>query len=252
MKQNVKIVFDRKKQSATRGTGKIELYIYLSRTETKWETVGDSDVDSWETTAQSRHIQAKVKHYEQIINAMKMLGEEMTIKNFNEHIFQAQHPSKSDEKVLYKGNDLRQDFIAYCRESLEKEDLRKNSIKNFHVVFDAVEESGILKTFADLTPANIIAFDAWLHRQNNKTDYTIYGYHKKVHKYTRQLWRLEMIASDPYAHVKFNKGSNKERIPLLEEELFKLREADCNGRLERARDLFVFMAYTFLLKSYKI
>ena len=32
MKQNVKIVFDRKKQSATRGTGKIELYIYLSST----------------------------------------------------------------------------------------------------------------------------------------------------------------------------------------------------------------------------
>ena len=246
MKQNVKIVFDRKKQSAKTGKGKIELYIYLSRAETKWETVDEAEVDKWEVAALSRNIQAKVKHYEQIINAMKMLGEEMTIENFNQHIFTAKNPSTPKEDVLFNGNDLRQSFVEYCREALAKEDLAKNSIKDHNVVLNAVEESGILKTFADLTPANVIAFDAWLHRQNNKTDYTIYGYHKKVHKYTRQLWRLQMISSDPYDHVKFPKGSNKERVPLIEEELIKLREAKLTGHLGNARDLFIFMAYTGL------
>ena len=201
MKQNVRIVFDRKKQSSKNGRGKIEVYVYLSRAEYKWETVGDADVDQWEVVAQSRNIQAKVKHYEQIINAMKMLGEEMTIENFNQHIFQAKTPSTPKENVLYNGTDLRQSFVEFCRESIEKEDLRPNSLKGFKVVFDSLETSGILRTLADLTPANVNAYDAWLHSQNDKSDYTIHGYHKKVHKYTRLLWRLQMISSEPIFHL---------------------------------------------------
>ncbi len=58
MKQNVKLVFDRKKQVAETGSGKIELCIYLARREVKWETVGTSDLENWEVVAQSRNIQA--------------------------------------------------------------------------------------------------------------------------------------------------------------------------------------------------
>ena len=246
MKKNVKVVFDRKNQAAKTGTGKIEICIYLSREERKWETVGTADVETWEVVAQNKNILAKVKHYEQVINAMRMLGEELTVENFNKHIFQAKAPSKPDEKVLFNGNDQRQSFVEFCREHIEKENLRPNSLKGFNVVFDSIENSGILNTFADLTPANVRAYDAWLHSQNNKTDYTIYGYHKKVHKYTRLLWRTEMIPSDPYEHVKFNKGSNKERVPLTEADLLKMREAEYTGRFDRVRDMFIFMAYTGL------
>ena len=130
MRQSVKIVFDRKKQTVKTGRGKIELYIYLSRTETKWETVGASDSDSWEVVAQNRNIQAKMKHYEQVISAMNMIGEDMTIENFNKHIFIAQVPQKTEDKVLHNGNDLRQSFVQFCREHMDKEDLAKNSIKD--------------------------------------------------------------------------------------------------------------------------
>ena len=246
MKKYVKIVFDRKNKAGKTGTGKIEICVYLNREERRWETVGTSTPDQWEVAAQNRNILAKVKHYEEVIRAMQMLNEEMSADNFNRHVLVSETSTKPEESHLYNGNDLRQSFVEFCRETLAKEDLRKNSIKGFNVVFDAVEESGILNTLADLTPANVIAFDAWLHRQNNKTDYTIYGYHKKIHKYTRQLWRLEMISSDPYEHVKFNRGSNKERIPLIEDELIKLREAKHTGHLDNARDLFIFMAYTGL------
>lgn len=246
MKKNVKVVFDRKNQAAKTGTGKIEICVYLSREERKWETVGTAEVGNWEVAAQSKNILAKVEHYEQIIKAMRMLGEELTIDKFNEHIFQAQNPRKPDETTLFNGNDLRQSFVKFCREHIEKENLRPNSLKGFKVVFDSLEESGILNTLADLTPANVNAYDAWLHSKNNKTDYTIFGYHKKVHKYTRLLWRLQMISSDPYEHVKFNRGSNKERNPLSEAELLKMRKAKVKGHLERTRDLFIFMAYTGL------
>lgn len=246
MKQNVKVVFDRKNQAAKTGIGKVEILIYLSREERKYETVATSDKDSWEVVAQGKSILAKMKHYEQIINAMKMLGEEMTIENFNTHIFQAKTPTKPEDKVLFNGHDQRQSFVDYCREHMNKEDLRPNSLKNIRVVLASVEESGLLKTLADLTPANVRAFDEWLHSKNDKTDYTISGYHKKVHKYTKLLWRNEMIPSDPYDHVKFPRGRSKERNPLTEAELLKMREAKYTGRLERVRDMFIFMAYTGL------
>ena len=91
-----------------------------------------------------------------------------------------------------------------------------------------------------------MAWDAWLRLGNKRSDYTINGYHKKVKKYTKILWQLEMIESDPYQYVKFPKGSNKERNPLTEKELIKIRKLKCTGHLERARDRFIFMAYTGL------
>lgn len=246
MKQNVKLVFDRKKQFAKTGSGKIELCIYLARREVKWETVGTSDKDNWEVFAQGRNIQAKLKHYEQIIKAMKTFDEEMTIENFNKHIYTAKAPSKPEENVLYKGTDLRQSFVDWCFERLENEGLAPNTIKDHKVALNLAKESGYLNTFADLTKANVVAFDKWLRLENKRSDYTIHGYHKKVKKYTKLLWQLEMIADDPYQYVKFPKGSNKERNPLDEAELLKLRNLKCKGYLDRARDLFIFMAYTGL------
>ena len=246
MSKNIKVIFDRKNQAAKTGIGRIDIRIYLKEGERKFETVGSATPEESEAAMQSKSILAKVKHYEQIINAMKLFNEEMTIENFNQHIFQAKSPSSPKEDVLYNGTDLRQSFVEFCREHIEKENLRPNSLKGFKVVFDSLETSGILKTLADLTPANVNAYDAWLHSQNDKTDYTIFGYHKKVHKYTRLLWRLQMISADPYEHVKFNRGSNKERNPLTEAELLKLRDAKVKGHLERTRDLFIFMAYTGL------
>lgn len=246
MKQNVKLVFDRKKQVAETGCGKIELCIYLARREVKWETVGTSDLENWEVVAQSRNIQAKLKHYEQIINAMQTFGEDMTIENFNKHVYTAQAPSKPKEDVLFKGTDLRQPFVDWCLERLELEGLAKNTIKDHKVALNLAKESGYLNTLADLTKANVIAFDKWLRKDNKRSDYTIHGYHKKVKKYTKLLWQLEMISTAPYQYVKFPKGSNKERNPLDEAELIKMRNLKCKGYLDRARDLFIFMAYTGL------
>ena len=246
MKERVKVVFDRKGTAKKTGVGKVELQVYLTWNQRKWITVGTSTAEDWEADAQSRDIQAKIKHFELIIKSMETLGEDMTIENFNNHVFTAQVPSKPEEKVLFNGTDLRQSFVEFCREHMEKEDLAKNSIKDHNVVFNAVEASGCLNTFADLTKPNVLAFDQYLRSQKNKTDYTIHGYHKKVKKYTKLLWQMEMIASDPYQYVKFPKGSNKERVPLMESELLKLRNANCTGRIARARDLFIFMAYTGL------
>ena len=245
MKKHVRVVYDRKKVSAKTGTGKIELSIYLQEGERKWITVGKASPSEWMAIAESTTIQAKVTHYEEVIKAMVLLQEDMTIDNFNRHA-ELDELNINQGKTMYKGTDLRQPFVDYCLEHVEKEGLAKNSIKDTKVAFNLVKESGYLKTFADLTKSNIIAFDKWLRKDNNRSDYTIHGYHKKVKKYTKLLFQLEMIAEDPYQYVKFPKGSNKERNPLDESELLKMRKLKCTGHLDRARDLFIFMAYTGL------
>ena len=245
MKKHVRLVYDRKKVSAKTGTGKIELSVYLQEGERKWITVGEASPETWMTVAESRSITSKMIHFEEIIKSMELLHEDMTIDNFCRHA-EIDELSINKGKVMFNGNDLRQSFVKFCRDHLEQENLAKNSIKDTNVVLNAVEASGILKTLADLTKANVFAFDAWLRRQKDKSDYTIHGYHKKVKKYTKILWQLEMIASDPYQYVKFPKGSNKERNPLNEKELLKIRNLKCSGHLERARDRFIFMAYTGL------
>lgn len=245
MKKHVRLVYDRKKVSAKTGTGKIELSVYLQEGERKWITVGEASPETWMTVAESRSITSKMIHFEEIIRSMELLHEDMTIDNFCRHA-EIDELSINKGKVMFNGNDLRQSFVKFCRDHLEQENLAKNSIKDTNVVLNAVEASGILKTLADLTKANVFAFDAWLRRQKDKSDYTIHGYHKKVKKYTKILWQLEMIESDPYQYVKFPKGSNKERNPLNEKELLKIRNLKCSGHLELARDRFIFMAYTGL------
>lgn len=247
-KERVTVFFDRKGKAEKSGVGKIELQIYLAWNQRKWVTVGKAKPDEWQVESQSTKIRRKIQYYEGIIQAMEMLDEEMTIENFNKHtLVDIQPKGKMDKTHFYNGHDQRQNFYDFCLDySTNNEKLKANTWKHFKTVFDAVEESGIIKTFADLTPTNIRAFDSWLHSKGDKTDVTIYGYHKRIKKYTRILWREEMISVEPYEHLKFNRGTFKERVPLTEDEIIKIRDAHYEGRLDRARDLFIFMAYTGL------
>ena len=245
-KKNVKIVFDRKKTASKTGYGALEISVYLSKGERMYVVVGSATPDNWAMAAQNLLILAKMKYYEQIIDGMKKDGEELSINIFKKHIYNEQYQIKNKELTFYKGVDQRQSFVDFCLRLLETENLAHNSIKDIHVVMNLVRASGILNTFSDLTKAKVIAFDQWLRSQKNKSDNTIHGYHKKVKKYTKLLWQLEMIPSDPYQYLKFPKGSNKERNPLTEEELLTMIEAEYTGHLDHARALFIFMAYTGL------
>ena len=55
-----------------------------------------------------------------------------------------------------------------------------------------------------------------------------------------------MIPTDPYTQVKFSRGKSKERRPLLEEELTKMRKLKLDEKTGNVRDLFIFSAYTGL------
>ena len=240
-KELVNVVFDRRKLYAKRGMAYLEVMVYLGRKGRRYITVCTSTPETWEQDAKSAETLEIISNCQKILSAMEVLGEEMTMENFNRHYL-----GEDKEGVTEETDDRSsQDFIAYCEEALAAEDIKIGTRKHKQVVIDAVKTYGKLKTYSDLTPKNILAFDRWLHN-GERSDVTIYGYHKRLKKWVGELARLDEIPRNPYKIVSVTRGKSKKRQPLLESELKKMRDYPFDGKLERVRDLFIFSAYTGL------
>lgn len=240
-KELVNVVFDRRKLYAKRGMAYLEVMVYLGRKGRRYITVCTSTPETWEQDAKSAETLEIISNCQKILSAMEVLGEEMTMENFNRHYL-----GEDKEEVTEETDDRSsQDFIAYCEEALAAEDIKIGTRKHKQVVIDAVKTYSKLKTYGDLTPKNILAFDRWLHN-GERSDVTIYGYHKRLKKWVGELARLDEIPRNPYKIVSVTRGKSKERQPLLETELKKMRDYPFDGKLERVRDLFIFSAYTGL------
>ena len=100
--KNVKVIFDRRKTVAKTGIGTIDICVYLKEGQRKFESVGSATPEEWEVVAQDREIQAKIKHYEQIINAMLVLGEEMTIEEAASFIHISHVLPTASAHLIYK------------------------------------------------------------------------------------------------------------------------------------------------------
>lgn len=235
--KSVTVIFDRQGNVNKKGRGKVEIRVYLAANVRKYIVVGETTKTGWKSYQNSQDLRAQVEHYEEIVRAMKLLGEDMTIENFNFHV-------NGEAAKKEKENPLNRSFIEFIEGEMKREKIREGTKRHKKHVVEALICFGKIKTFGDLTPANIRAFDRWLHDTGDRTDVTVWGYHKRVKKYTRILKLNELIAQDPYDLCRFSRGHSKVRTPLNEEELLTLREVELVDKLDRVRDLFIFAAYT--------
>ena len=236
-KQTVKAVWDRKGYAAKMGYGYMEICIYLSAGQRKYMSFGKATAMEWKRYQNSRELREQISKYEEIIQAMQTLGEEMTIENFETHLDlkEVVDTAKKGNGQMFNGHDQLASFIEYMEFNVKSESISPRTLRHKTCVIEALKRFGAIITFADLTVGNIFAFDKWL-RDGTRTDVTIHGYHKWIRKYTHQLRLADMIPYDPYDRVKFSRGRSKERKPLTEAELKKLRDAELNSKLGRVRD----------------
>ena len=244
-KQFVDVIYDRRKLAAKRGKGYVEVRVYLGRNERKYFPMGQAAPDEWEDLAASDEVQRLLRKCKKIVTAMDVFEENMTMDVFNSHFYGEETMQKKEEEKEKKSDSSKKSFITYMELALADEDLRKGTRKHKQCVIDAVRTFGKLNTYGDLTPKRVIEFDNWLH-DGTRTDVTCYGYHKKVHKWVRQLHQMGEIDKDPYELVTLKRGKSKEREPLTEQELKLMRSYKFDGKLARVRDLFIFSAYTGL------
>ena len=174
--------------------------------------------------------------------------EELTIENLDLHLGTNNARTKEKREVMEK-KASKTGFIDFIMEHMVKEQIKPGTMKRRVVVLEALKRYGKLNCFADLTPKHVKGFDDFLRDEDpTRLQPTIHDYHKVVKKYTRMAAQYEYIAKDPYEAplCKFERGKSKERRPLLEEELLKIRKKKLYGKEDRVRDLFIFCAYTGL------
>lgn len=243
-KNSVNVVFDRKYRVKGDGIGNVDVVVNFSRTERKYIPVGKCKRSDFTEFAQSANVRSIVKNCEKVLSALSVLGLDATVSNFNDYYNNGDEPESPKSNNLYKGVDQNQSFLDYMEKQINNESVAAGTRRHKLVVLDSLKAYKKITTFADLTAKNIFDYDQWLHN-GERTDVTIKGYHKKIHKYVLQLCKCDMIPSDPYNQVTIKPGKSKERDPLLEEQMVLIRKAPMQKKmLEHARDLFVFSCYT--------
>ena len=245
-KELVSVVFDRKKRVETTGEGKVEICIYLSRTERKFITITTCNAISWKKYEKSTELRDKVLAYKHIVHNMQKNGEEMTIARLDQHLGVVTTNKERAEKQ--KKMAAPNGFINFMRETIAKEELAPATLQRKRVTIDAMIRYGRLSSFSDVTEKNVKGFDDFLRAECARTLPTLHNYHKILKMYTRLAAHLDYIVADPYDSplCKFERGNYKERRPLNEEELLLLREMNLSPKEAKVRDLFIFCAYTGL------
>lgn len=139
-------------------------------------------------------------------------------------------------------------FLDFLWERIENSENAYDTKRQKRVAADELERFGGIKTFEDLTPENLKRFDMYLH-DGKRSTVTIHGYHRRIKPYVREAYELGHIKQNPYDRIHFERGKSKERRPLSEADLQRLRRAFLPDYLQKARDVFLFCANTGLSYS---
>ncbi len=252
MSKHVRVVFDRRKRVEATGKGNVEIIIQLSRLAVKKIIVDSMTPEEWEVYKDAPYLKKEVANYEKIVNAMELLGEDMTVDNFNKHIgvdtpVRNTSKKKSNESVSEtKDERINESFLDFMHDAIVKEKSAATTKRQKFVALDALRRWGGIVTFADISTKKLREYDAWLREDGTRSDVAVNNYHKRTKMYVRQAYEKGIIEKDYYSMVHFPRGKCKERNPLSEAELMKLRTVELPSREARVRDLFIFSAYTGL------
>ena len=132
------------------------------------------------------------------------------------------------------------------RDNIATAKIRESTRGQKLVTLKALTEFDKITKFSDLTVQNLRAFDKWLRADGTRSDVCVSNYHKNLRIQCSKALQEGFIDRDPYDLVKFPRGKCKERRPLSEVELKRMREIELPEREARIRDLFIFAAYTGL------
>ena len=181
-KQLVSVIYDRKKRVSVTGQGKVEICIYLSRTERKYVTVKTVSPLLWRKYQKSEELKLEVPMYEDVVDKMAKNCEEMTLSNLNSHLGIVQNYKDKNERQQRISST--RGFIEFMEECIKKEKLAPGTLQRKRVTIEAIERFGKLKSFSDVTDINVKAFDDFLREECDRCQTTIHNYHKIVKMYT--------------------------------------------------------------------
>lgn len=242
----VRFVFDRKKTAnKTNKKGLIEVEVYFNAKRTYFSTGMSVFKDQWRKDI-IVGLQSMIEDNE-YISSVKTILQEAVNKQFKEtksvnfdelrNIFAK---SKKDDKLS------KPTFIDFMKERMQTRPMAYGTWRQHRSVLNVLTDWGKIKTFEDLTPANILLWDE-LSRKHSKNGDSIETWHKCLKIYVREAITFGHISKDnnPYDGFKMKRDRSVKHAFLTIEELDRWRKITLpTADIEKARDMFVFCAFT--------
>jgi integrase len=258
------VIFDRKKKSNRDTEGLLEIRISASRKSYYISTGVKVLPKQWAGIVINRYDAETLN--ERLGTMVRCVSEEVTrcisekkeidLTSIKEKIFEVKNPNASDK------------LLNWIDEQIAVLNVKKGTRAHYRVMQRRLEEFGQIKQWEDVTPENIYAFDAWLHRllkpqskadiqagreQECITDVAVYNYHRDLKSLLSRAVKMGKIDHNPYGPLRgeFKRKYNESTEFLTEEEIAAIESLRPmpGTQMATARDLFIFQIYTGLSYS---
>ena len=240
MKQKAyaKVIFDRKKSSGKSGKGAVEVYIYVNPNCKRYLRITTLSPSDFFKMEREHAFDKDVERCNNIARSMVELGENLITENLDRHL------GIFKDKIDCAVEEM--NFTDFMYEMISKSKLRDSTKKHEYTTWKSLITFGKMIRFKDITPKALYLYDEWLEQHGAERSTTRKNYHKHLNKYLKKAYERGIITENPYSRCHFKKGAYKERRPLTEEEILRIRNFKFRGPLEKAADLFIFSCYTGL------
>jgi len=154
-------------------------------------------------------------------------------------------------------------FLKWAENEAKTMNLSQGTKSHYATLIMRLYEWGKIKSWGDVTVANILEWDKWLHQltkpQTNAqklakvpaehlTDGAVFSYHKNLKKLLNLAVKIGVLEQNPYVRLKgeFARGDRPRVDYLTIEEMKKIQTAELaeGSHLCMIRDLFVVQMYT--------
>lgn len=237
-----RFVFDRKHTASktTKGTVQIEILFERKR---KWISTGVRLYsDQWND-------KTKVKNTVQSVDLNERLDAQMqNINEFINNLIKNKEAFSFDKlEHFLRYSQQKESFIDFIKRRVsERTDLRKGTLNTHASLINSLEEFGRIIYFSDITTANIMYYDDFLHKKYAKQT-TVHGYHKRLKRYINESIKYELIKENPYNKLKFDRGKSEGIKYLTIEQINQIRSLEiASESIDKVRDLFIFQCFTGL------
>ena len=252
-------VFDRKKQSSDSTPGKIEIRITSGKIQ-KYVTTGISvPPGCW-----SRNMVVNLPNAASLNNRISIMRRQID-KYINDCIESGQPVDMSAFKSLVRVDDSGDNFLDFVADRAASRNVRAGTRARYDVFVNNLIRYGQLRKFSDLTPAAILEYNEWLHRQtigDNRSrkvrstardkqtlsDSAIYNYHKCLKAFCHDAYIRGLIPENPYNRLPadaIKRGDRQTADYLTEDEMLLIMNTPMPTQtVQIAADLFTFQMFT--------
>lgn len=237
-----RFVFDRKHTASktTKGTVQIEILFERKR---KWISTGVRLYsDQWND-------KTKIKNTVQSVELNERLDAQMqNINEFINNLIKNKEAFSFDKlEHFLKYSQQKESFIGFIRRRVsERTDLRRGTLSTHSSLINSLQEFGRIIYFTDLTTANVMYYDDFLHKKYTKQT-TVHGYHKRLKRYINEAIKYELLKDNPYNKLKFDRGKSEGIKYLTTEQINQIRSLEiASESIDKVRDLFIFQCFTGL------